>query len=605
MALGEAFIEVNADLRPFARDLRRNVRPIAAAFEKEINGAVKATLRDSEETGRRIGERTGRGMKQGLNDKFRNKNFFVLLASSLASALDDGISALPTEVKAAIVAGIIASLPILGAMLTGAITSAIAVGIVGLGIALGSQFEQVQQEAVKFGRDVRTILVNSAQAFGPAIISALALIKSRILALSDTFKELFDKAATFVVPLTNGVLDAVESVVQALADVTVSGDLDGFVRELADGFRFLGEIVAEVIRQLARTGKDGQSGLRDLFRLAGALVGAFGGLLVILTRVMSALKQIAVLLGKIIPWVGVMQFFANKLLTGGLQEGTTSTTESNFKLEDSFNGLISATDGETQALEDYKKGLQTASDAVRNNLEMNIDWEESLDRISKSLKENGKNLDIGTEKGRENVKEFLHGLEIAEQRAIQRVKTGEMTSDQAAAQYQKEIDQLHVLAREAGISDQKFNELFGQIIDVAALNISAQDMGVTDLSGELGDADAQAKALLATLLAIKKLALNIAIGGIGGAKAFADGDIVTKPTFGIFGENGPEVVVPLTKPARAAQLLEQSGLSSMLSGGPTQVLVFVGNEQLDSRMVRIVERNNNAQTLALTHGGRS
>lgn len=43
--------------------------------------------------------------------------------------------------------------------------------------------------------------------------------------------------------------------------------------------------------------------------------------------------------------------------------------------------------------------------------------------------------------------------------------------------------------------------------------------------------------------------------------AFQDGGIVRKPTFGLIGEAGPEAVVPLTRPRRAAQVLDQAGLA--------------------------------------------
>jgi SLT domain-containing protein len=99
---------------------------------------------------------------------------------------------------------------------------------------------------------------------------------------------------------------------------------------------------------------------------------------------------------------------------------------------------------------------------------------------------------------------------------------------------------------------------------------------------------------------------SIGAGAVGGAMiGFAEGGIVNFPQVAKVAEDGPEVIIPLTKPGRAAQLLQQSGLDKMLGGsGPSQILVFIGNEQLDSRMVTIVERSNTAQALALNHGDR-
>jgi hypothetical protein len=47
----------------------------------------------------------------------------------------------------------------------------------------------------------------------------------------------------------------------------------------------------------------------------------------------------------------------------------------------------------------------------------------------------------------------------------------------------------------------------------------------------------------------------------------ADGAIIGGPTTALIGEAGPEAVIPLTRPARAMQLLNQSGLASLARNG--------------------------------------
>lgn len=56
--------------------------------------------------------------------------------------------------------------------------------------------------------------------------------------------------------------------------------------------------------------------------------------------------------------------------------------------------------------------------------------------------------------------------------------------------------------------------------------------------------------------------------GLGGGlfNFFADGGIVTGPTRAVVGEAGPEVIIPLTQPNRARELVEQSGLLNLISG---------------------------------------
>jgi len=62
-------------------------------------------------------------------------------------------------------------------------------------------------------------------------------------------------------------------------------------------------------------------------------------------------------------------------------------------------------------------------------------------------------------------------------------------------------------------------------------------------------------------------------GGTRRFSEYAEGGIITHPTQALMGEAGPEVVIPLTRPARAAELMRMSGLDKMLQPstptGPT------------------------------------
>jgi SLT domain-containing protein len=64
---------------------------------------------------------------------------------------------------------------------------------------------------------------------------------------------------------------------------------------------------------------------------------------------------------------------------------------------------------------------------------------------------------------------------------------------------------------------------------------------------------------------------------------YGDGGINTQPTWGTLGEDGPEVVLPPSKPQRAQQLAEQAGI-----GGTTEVKnlnpnVYTTNSPIDIR----------------------
>lgn len=81
-------------------------------------------------------------------------------------------------------------------------------------------------------------------------------------------------------------------------------------------------------------------------------------------------------------------------------------------------------------------------------------------------------------------------------------------------------------------------------------------------------------------------------------RAFAEGGILYSPEIIQAAESGPEAVIPLNNPNRAMDLLNQSGLASMLGASDgsniIKVQVFIGQEELtqivDSRVTRMMNR---------------
>jgi phage-related protein len=86
-------------------------------------------------------------------------------------------------------------------------------------------------------------------------------------------------------------------------------------------------------------------------------------------------------------------------------------------------------------------------------------------------------------------------------------------------------------------------------------------------------------------------AITSGIGDLGDFIGFANGGIITSPTVAALAEDGrPEVVIPLTKPARAQQLAQESGLTQILNVGSSEprspVNVTINVQGGDLREVR-------------------
>lgn len=104
---------------------------------------------------------------------------------------------------------------------------------------------------------------------------------------------------------------------------------------------------------------------------------------------------------------------------------------------------------------------------------------------------------------------------------------------------------------------------------------------------------------------IKRRGEVLASSGVLNLAPRANGGIIDRPTAIYAGEAGREVVIPLTRPSRARQLADQSGLTGMLGGGGggDTYVFYLGEEQVDARMVRVARNVNDTTARAATYRG--
>lgn len=135
----------------------------------------------------------------------------------------------------------------------------------------------------------------------------------------------------------------------------------------------------------------------------------------------------------------------------------------------------------------------------------------------------------------------------------------------------------------------KLAGLFGSAMIWVASQVGRVYRGLRDLKNMAESAKRAIGRLIETAVWWKNQGLDIP-----GVPFFADGGVVTRPTLGVIGEAGPEVVVPLNNPGRARELMQETGLVDLAAGmggdGETQVIVYLGTEQitdiLDKRIVK-------------------
>lgn len=630
--LGEAYVRVRADLKDFDADLDKSLKASADRFEKALNDA--------------LGRRLGKNFTTGFTTEFKNesekatKDFLDMFERSvgegglaggrrarrdfgigfgnpfavLGGLLTDGFSAIPPQLKAAIGAGFTAAIIPVGAALGTAIATGVSVGVVGLGTLLAFQFEEVETAGKQLFNSLRATAVQSAEAFVGPLIAAFSRIDEFFSLLAPTLENIFGKASQFIEPLTTGFLGFIAEVTSGL-DILVEGS-DGLIDAFSESMIVLGRAINQTLRVLADLGPEGEQSLKDLIFTFSVLVVGSAALLRTTVQIYDAFRRLAQGTGFL---VQSLKILAPILTVAGIYfdaiDRTAAKASSRMRelsgITEKYivteSGTIKLTKEQTKALESQAEAFEAVSKAELNIINSTLDYQESLLDLADTLKENGRTTATNTRRGIDNVRALEAAFTASQERVRSQYERGAITQLQAIELYRQQTAEIYRVAQQGGIAGTELDRLFGKYNSLFAL---------PPLSDKLFGGFIEAAGTAITF--VNELANRIANlpTGIGspavaptssrGFQQYAHGGIITTPQLALVGEGGNrEVVLPLTNPRRTRELAQQSGLMNVLGGdGASTVVVYVGNEQLDSRMYRVANRNSRSQARMMSQGPR-
>jgi len=582
MALGKAFIEVHADTRPFAREIGKDLDKILRDHEKTVKASGKRV-------GAAIGDGVGDGIKgkrkkigDGLGqalDPMANAGIFQRLAKGIVDTIDDGLSGLPAEVKVILGAAILAIAPIAGALLAAAVTAAIVtaltVGLAGVGVFVASQFREIQSEFVSFMHELRDVVLEDGQVLFAPMMSALIMVEDRLMGLRPIWQRVFGEAAKVILPVVDALLGFVEEFAPGLA--IALDQASEFTDILGDGFRAIGQEAGNFLAVIA-SDDDAKAALNDILLLVVDLIHFAGALVLTFLNVYGEIRKVALLL----------DFFDL------LQPDLERFEKTGLKAAEATNLLATGARGTAAALAAEEESLKQVNDAIQSYItksfsawNSNINFEQSLDDMTAALKVHRGELNLDTQAGRDHQEAIL---KAAQALLVQRANTIALDgSTQAAnATFATNRERLRAAAIEGGLTAAEFDNLTKEILDVPApISPGVNPAATNSVDNSAGAFRSLANAILAAVNAAKTAAASSAALKATGFtyKGYASGGIVPATPGGQLvrvGEGGSsETIIPNNDPARAMQLLDQSGLSSMFA---PVVNVFVGNAQLDSHI---------------------
>lgn len=593
MALGKAFIEVHADTAPFARELGREIRRILRDQENIVS-------RDSDRIGRNLATSIGNGIdrnrstigrsiRRSLTDGFNTggeeQGFATRFLKGIIDTIDDGLSGLPAEVKAVLGGALIAAAPLVGGVIAqviaGAVAAGLTLGIAGLGILAAAQFTEIREQFASIFTNLRNQVVEDAQVLFPVLTAGLDLVRDRLMGLRPVWQQVFAAAQTTIIPVLDALLGFVEEFSFNL--VQGFGNLDAFAVELGKGLREVGAAAGYVIAQIAND-DDAVNALTDLLILVRDLILVTGALLKLFLNIYGTIRLVA----QLTDGLGLLQFELNEFDDSSLKAAQGAAT-----LGEGIRGTVDMLDAEQKALEEANKVLSDYISKTFGAWDANIAFEQQLDDMAEVLRRNRGALDLNSQAGRDNQKAIR---DAAAALIEQRDRTIELTGNTEFANqtFATNRKRLEDQAAAAGISRTRFRELTDAVLSVP----SPRDTGVTQGSVN------RARSLLEALRGIGAAVARAGQAGsraATGFQAYAEGGIVNRPTLGLVGEAGPEAVLPLNNPGRAAQILSQTGLGAQLN--PT-VNVYIGNQQLDAYIDSRVDSRTSVTARELAYGGR-
>lgn len=594
MALGKAYIEVHADTKPFARELGRELNRIIKATEAEVK--VKSKI---------LGGGIGKGVAAGLKKETPAikkatgqvvkevspllQNGFAKLSKGVIDTIDDGISGLPDELKVVLGAALIAAAPIilaLGSAVAASLVAGLTLGGLGLfAVLIGSQLDQVSNHFKDLTAQIQTQFQGAVGWLAGPINQALDLVAVRFKKLLPAISFFGQAAASVLQPLVDAVFGLVEFALPGLKKGLFG--ISKFLLPLQVGFRNIGAAVGRFFSNILNN-PQAVSAFYDLLVFVEDLIDVFTDLISIGLAVYGVFRKIAEVLGLVAP-------VAQEVTQLAKEYGIGATNANNFS-----NAITAGKEPlqtQQELLENINKELDTYTNLTIESGNNTIDFEEHIDNFTKAIKENGRTLDTGSEKGRENARALR-------QLAVDALKTRQTTIDltgdisKANYQYSLQVSRILELSKQMKLSKTDTDKLIGSLISIPPPQDTGPSQGSVD---RLKEYYKQLK-MLQSLGNIAQLVFRSgAAAGVNAIK-HANGGVFNSPHVGMVAEAGPEAIIPLNRPGRAAQVMQQAGLSGMMN---PSVNVYIGNQQIDAYIDNRVNSAMRATSRSLSYGSRN
>jgi hypothetical protein len=473
---------------------RGEVKALAEEFNRTGNANVLQKLFGKQDDLHELEKLKGR-LSKALGDagteggKEFSKNF---------SSTSQGILSTPGVgpiVAGAIVAAVALALPAINGLLLGAT----GLGGIGLGIVGQLHDPQVHKAFADMGSDLMKVLSANTTAFKAPLIGSIQIFGD---ALKDAIRDIdFTSLARSLAPFVSGIANMIRAIDPGLNEAFAAAG--PILAALAADLPTVGRAISDMFADFARGGKGAQEALRALTILLIGVIEGTGRLVYAVSKLFEWFVSAGHAIGD----------FASKLDSGfplinrwggGVKKIFDSLNASNDvdvagRALKQFGDNASLSADELQKLDSKIGQFGTSVESVTKHAttwvldtmvaldRATLSFDESLTRVTESVKQNGKSLDEHSAKGQAN-REAILGMVGANVAAYQANLAANMTLDEATAKYnenQKQIEKTAIAAygntaAVHGMID-KYRDVPGKIQTDIAMN------GLTSAIDNLGE----------------------------------------------------------------------------------------------------------------------
>lgn len=600
-------------------------------LKKDLSAALGVIEHDSGDSG----DRSGKSFTSRFVGVFAQGS--AKMVSGLANLpwvgaifkpIESAFETMPPEAKIAIGSAIAAAIAgsgvLIGAALDGALLSGVGLGGIALGIVGQFNSPLVHSALAGLGQNLLAVLHSSTAAFVNPLFNAAGILNTAFAKIEPELTATMKKLSVAVDPLAQGlgklVINLMPGLDRALAAATpillivakqlpaLGSALSDMFERMSKGSRGAGEALQYVL-----------IALEAVIRWTGSFIGLLGEMFQGFVAFADDISGVVV---KMLGWIPVVgdHLKKNAEMLHDLRSGQDAAGLSSDNLKVSMDGLTGSLSGTTAALQQLDQAALEWHREAMTAKQDSLSFQDSVDSLTQALKGSKKGLTDNTQAGRQAEEAYLAGAQAAQEHAAAVYEsTGSAVA--AAKAYQQDKAQLDAAAKAAGASKAQIDALNKSLDNTVKVRKGSVTITV-NLTGN-------GAALIGNQGSYIQIGNRNKLNRWGGIYQHAEegalrqADIYSpmEPARYAFAEpaTGGEAFVPRYGDyMRSTAILDQaarwyggrfvSGMATPSAATPAvtvaapQVRVYIGNEEITSR-VQVVVDQANQRTAAAVAGG--